>query len=58
MLASLTRNTTEYEELLLSALGRVTYSYKGKYLASVSSRWDGSLLPGINNKWGYFPLHL
>lgn len=48
-------NTTEYEELLLSALGRVTYSYKGKYLASVSSRWDGSSRFGINNKWGYFP---
>lgn len=50
-----TGTTNESEELLLSALARVTYSYKDRYLASVSSRWDGSSRFGADNKWGYFP---
>ncbi len=47
--------TTESEELLLSGLARIIYSYKDRYLFSVSSRWDGSSLFGKDNKWGYFP---
>lgn len=47
--------TTASEELLLSALGRIVYSYKNRYLVSVSSRWDGSSRFGKNSKWGYFP---
>lgn len=50
-----TGTTTESEELLLSALARVTYSYKDRYLISASSRWDGSSRFGTDNKWGYFP---
>lgn len=40
---------------LLSYLGRANYSYKGKYLATVSFRADGSSRYSADNKWGYFP---
>lgn len=34
---------------------RVGYSYKDKYLATVTARADGSSRFGENNKYGYFP---
>lgn len=40
---------------LLSYLGRVTYSYKNKYLLSASYRADGSSYFAPGNKWGSFP---
>ena len=40
---------------MASALGRVQYGYKGKYLATVSVRADGSSKFQGDNKWGYFP---
>jgi TonB-dependent starch-binding outer membrane protein SusC len=40
---------------LLSYLGRVTYSYKNKYLLSASYRRDGSSYFAPGNKWGSFP---
>jgi TonB-linked SusC/RagA family outer membrane protein len=40
---------------LLSALARVQYSYKDKYLASAAIRADGSSRFGTNSKYGYFP---
>ena len=40
---------------ILSYLGRVQYSLKGKYLATVSFRADGSSRYSENNKWGFFP---
>ncbi len=40
---------------MLSYVGRINYSYKGKYLATVSSRWDGSSKFQDGNKWGAFP---
>ena len=40
---------------LLSYLGRFNYSYKGKYLATISFRTDGSSRYSKNSKWGYFP---
>ena len=40
---------------LLSYLGRFNYSFKGKYLATVSFRSDGSSRYSEGNKWGYFP---
>lgn len=40
---------------LLSWLGRAMYSYKNKYLASVSYRWDGSSYFAPGKKWGSFP---
>ena len=40
---------------MLSYLGRLNYSYKSKYLATVSFRADGSSRYSKGNKWGYFP---
>ncbi len=34
---------------------RVNYSYKGRYLASISSRWDGASILASGNKWDVFP---
>jgi TonB-linked SusC/RagA family outer membrane protein len=40
---------------LTSWLGRVQYSYAGKYYLSGSIRTDGSSRFGPDNKWGVFP---
>ncbi len=40
---------------LLSLLGRVNYSYKGRYLLSGAIRRDGSSRFGNDRKWGVFP---
>lgn len=40
---------------MLSYVARINYAYKGKYLATVSSRWDGSSKFQKNNRWGMFP---
>ena len=40
---------------LISYLARVNYSYKGKYLASIAGRADGSSRFGENNKYAFFP---
>ncbi|QRR01281.1 TonB-dependent receptor [Dyadobacter sandarakinus] len=40
---------------LLSYLGRVNYTYAGKYLLSATVRRDGSSRFGAQNKWGTFP---
>ncbi|MBP1615529.1 MAG: rane protein [Bacteroidetes bacterium] len=45
-----------YKKLsMLSYVARVNYSYKGRYMATVSSRWDGSSKFQKNNRWGMFP---
>jgi TonB-dependent starch-binding outer membrane protein SusC len=41
--------------LLISYLGRLTYSYAGKYLLTASVRRDGSSKFGVDNRWGTFP---
>ena len=41
--------------VIFSYLGRINYSYKGKYLFTASLRADGSSRFGEGNKWGYFP---
>jgi TonB-linked SusC/RagA family outer membrane protein len=46
-------NFGEYQ--LLSYMGRVNYSYKGKYLFQASMRWDGSSRLAPGNKWKSFP---
>ncbi|MFT3933126.1 MAG: TonB-dependent receptor [Chitinophagaceae bacterium] len=49
-------STTGYNNnVLLSWLGRVNYAYKGKYLATVSYRRDGSSKFSVLNKWSDFP---
>jgi TonB-linked SusC/RagA family outer membrane protein len=40
---------------LQSFYSRINYAYKGKYLATVNFRADGSSKFGSNNKYGYFP---
>ena len=40
---------------LISYLGRVNYSYAGKYLVTASVRRDGSSKFGANNRYGTFP---
>lgn len=40
---------------MLSYFGRVSYDYKGKYLAEVNLRADGSSRFGADNRFGYFP---
>ncbi|MFL5745756.1 MAG: SusC/RagA family TonB-linked outer membrane protein [Niastella sp.] len=50
-----TSTTTETRNVLLSYLGRVQYSYDGKYMLSASIRRDGSSRFGANSKWGYYP---
>jgi len=40
---------------LLSAIARVNYAYKGRYLLSAAVRRDGSSKFGINKQWGSFP---
>ena len=38
-----------------SYIGRATYGYRGKYLAEVLFRADGSLKFPTDGRWGYFP---
>lgn len=52
---SLSRGTgTGSDYTLASYLGRINYSFKDKYLLSVSLRRDGSSNFGPRNKWGNF----
>lgn len=48
-------NDEANQTTLVSLLGRVNYSYSGKYLFSASFRRDGSSRFGPNSKWGNFP---
>ena len=43
------------ESTLQSYIGRANYDYAGKYLLTVTSRYDGSSRFGAANKWGFFP---
>ena len=40
---------------MLSYALRLNYTYKGKYLATLSTRWDGSSKFQDGHKWGIFP---
>jgi len=52
----LNETTSNYRtETLVSVLGRLNYSYQGKYLFSGSFRADGSSLFYKGHKWGTFP---
>lgn len=57
-------NTTTYqpafstgltESQLASYMARVNYSYKDRYLLTVSGRYDGSSVLAKGNKWAFFP---
>ncbi|WP_207420362.1 SusC/RagA family TonB-linked outer membrane protein [Desertivirga brevis] len=40
---------------LMSYMGRLNYSYKSRYLATLTMRADGSSRLAPGRKWGYFP---
>ena len=48
-------NTSITQSTLASTFFRVNYSFANKYIAAVSTRWDGSSRFGANRKWGNFP---
>ena len=48
-----TSGMTQYS--LLSAIGRLNYNYKGRYLLQGAIRQDGSSRFGADRKYGYFP---
>lgn len=43
------------EQQLASYMARVNYSYKDRYLLTVSGRYDGSSVLAKGNKWDFFP---
>lgn len=43
------------DNTLIAFLGRVNYSFMGRYFLQASYRREGSSRFGINNKWGDFP---
>ncbi len=45
----------QYEKRNQSLFGRINYDYKEKYLASITTRRDGSTAFGKDNKWAIFP---
>lgn len=51
----LTKGSSYSKITMLSYILRLNYSYKDKYLVTVSSRWDGSSKFSKGNKWGAFP---
>lgn len=42
-------------ERLIAFLGRVNYSYKDKYMATASARYEGISKLAPENRWGLFP---
>ena len=47
--------TGKSENQLASYLARVNYSYKDRYLLTISGRYDGSSVLAAGNKWAFFP---
>ncbi|WP_242675542.1 SusC/RagA family TonB-linked outer membrane protein [Niastella koreensis] len=52
---TVTGNTTETNNALVSYYGRAQYAYTDKYLLQASIRRDASSRFGENNRWGTFP---
>ena len=50
-----TLNGGRNEYAIMGWFYRAAYDYKGKYLAEVSGRYDGSSKFPTNSKWGFFP---
>ncbi|ANW96383.1 hypothetical protein AXE80_08875 [Wenyingzhuangia fucanilytica] len=46
---------TYSDNRLSSFFGRINYNYKGKYLLTLTGRFDGSSKFAANNKWAFFP---
>ena len=49
------RESWEGRDRLVSFMGRFNYSYKDKYLFTVTGRADGSSKLAQGHKWGFFP---
>lgn len=49
------RSSGESSESLLSFMARLNYSYKDKYLLTVTGRYDGSSKLADGHKWAFFP---
>lgn len=43
------------EELILSGLSRINYSYRNRYIVTLNYRADGSSNFSNGNRWGHFP---
>lgn len=43
------------KQTLESYTGRINYSYKSKYLLTLTGRYDGSSILAKENKWAFFP---
>lgn len=43
------------ESQMSSYMARINYSYKDRYLVTVSGRYDGSSVLAKGNKWSFFP---
>lgn len=55
-LGTITAYGSDYNQYrLLSFMGRVNYSFAGKYLLQASMRWDGSSRLAPGHKWNAFP---
>ena len=48
-------SSSDGQNSLNSYFARANYSYKGKYLLTVTGRMDGSSKFGTNSKYGFFP---
>ncbi len=54
--ANVENKSSYYRKIsMLSYVLRLNYDYKGRYLLTVSSRWDGSSKFQKGNRWGCFP---
>lgn len=48
-------NSSEFQHVLASYIGRVNYDYDSKYLLSATVRRDGSSRLSADDRWGVFP---
>lgn len=48
-------NSDNTDRNIVSTIGRINYTYAGKYLFTASGRYDGSSVFGENNKFAFFP---
>ncbi|MFV0541555.1 MAG: SusC/RagA family TonB-linked outer membrane protein [Aestuariibaculum sp.] len=53
--SSFNLGTNYIKQTLSSFAARLNYSYKDKYLITLSNRWDGSSLFTEDNRWDSFP---
>lgn len=49
------RSSGESSEALVSFMGRINYSYKERYLLTLTGRYDGSSKLAEGHKWAFFP---